>query len=1392
MARKLVVALAIILMLAAEGTILNAAGPREQSAVVLQTFADGSSSAAMFYEDPGNNTSMSIKMPQRVTILNAAVNISAQPATYNDTINVTTMDDFLNLSMGNIDVNSSSGDATLGKPYDDDFNDLSLDPRWNWSNACAYDEGNVTPGALALSANANTTFWNGANNGTLLSQNITGATSWQVTVRVNCTPTVQGQRAGILLRWNRTTWVDFSVARNATTTVLSRTNTTNNVSLAVNMSIAPGPVWLRFYRYYYNYLYFLYSTNGVSFSYINSMNLTWISSFNGPNSTVGLDIMDGGSGTAFNATFDDFVTDRWYTSGHLISPVREYKDEVQSTQLHWNMTGYSNYLTVSARASPGDGTWKTLYNHTQFDFPYPKGYIFQYNVTMTGSGSSWGNPVLKELWGNITVKSIPTNVTLDIGNKGMADWRQNGPLGDHPIKLNITSGLIAAVAAAAADENGDVTLALRVQSDKRGTVILEDLAIEYVVNSPPVQPGLNAPANDTWVTTLWPTLEFNTTDQDGGLLWYTIEVQGPGTPFRLDQKANSNGWSAQSYPSGEMASYTFPHESRLSNGDSYSWSVRAFDGFAYGPWSPKRVFKVDENAPEGWVSDDGTETTSGTSLHANITIKDDQSGIVGYEVWVGTKAGLSDIVPPTRVNTSSVTFDNLTLIYGNKYYFTARAQNGAGLWSANYSSDGIGVKKGAVNHLPSLSLSSPSDGDKLTGVVKFRGNATDIDFLDLLTTSVQVDGGDWMDCEGNRSWNFSWDSSRVENGPHSIHVRTSDGKAYSDTITINASITNVHEITITGAEPLGEPRVSENQSVSFSISARDPFNRTLGYQWLIDGSPVPGATSAGYTWHTDYSSAGVHNVTVSVYISPMEANYTWNVTVSNINRPPVAAVGAPASGTEVSAGKQIQFDATGSSDPDASDTLNYTWDFGDGNQAGGLKATHAYKNGGRYIVTLMVSDPSTYSTASIEVLVKAAPQPAPSVFEQYGLYIMAALVSIIIIGIAVVAISLGRKRPAPETRVPAPGKAPVPEKGVAVAERGVAAAPGAGAPAARQPARRPAAIEDYGGILTVEDEPAARQARLAAPAAHHEPAPAAAAPQEAFESQPAPQGPYWTQPAAQEEAPVYGSAEGTEMPAWAAPAKGPAYVRVEEEAQRPSWAEPAARAEEQAPPQAAEGEMLETMYPVSGDIGVPQTPAQPEEAPAEPVEPPMDEMTRILNMLAPPQEEPAPEPALQEGEESSGMDDVFARLRSISDEFEAQPIAPAPKSAPAAAAAAAPVASPARAPPMAPPRKPAAPPAYAPRPAAAPPAPAPRPAAAPPQRQAAAQRPAPAPHVPPMPAMSAPAAAAAGAPSGAQVPIKKRLLRCPKCQVVFEVQDTGVRPLPIKCTACGTTGSLKK
>lgn len=67
---------------------------------------------------------------------------------------------------------------------------------------------------------------------------------------------------------------------------------------------------------------------------------------------------------------------------------------------------------------------------------------------------------------------------------------------------------------------------------------------------------------------------------------------------------------------------------------------------------------------------------------------DPNSDVTYYHLAVGTSTGAQDVVPFTNVGTSlSHTFTGLTLNYGQMYYLTVRATNGAGLTS-EVSSDG--------------------------------------------------------------------------------------------------------------------------------------------------------------------------------------------------------------------------------------------------------------------------------------------------------------------------------------------------------------------------------------------------------------------------------------------------------------------------------------------------------------------------------------------------------------------------------------------------------------------------------------------------------------------------------------------------------------------------------
>lgn len=67
--------------------------------------------------------------------------------------------------------------------------------------------------------------------------------------------------------------------------------------------------------------------------------------------------------------------------------------------------------------------------------------------------------------------------------------------------------------------------------------------------------------------------------------------------------------------------------------------------------------------------------------------------------------------------------------------------------------------------------------------------------------------------------------------------------------------------------------------------------------------------------------------------------------------------------------KSTIFDASQSFIPDPAATTKYEWDFGDGNKNEGIEVLHAYKEPGRYNVTLKVDDGSNVSETLMEIFV---------------------------------------------------------------------------------------------------------------------------------------------------------------------------------------------------------------------------------------------------------------------------------------------------------------------------------------------------------------------------------------------------------------------------------------
>jgi len=90
---------------------------------------------------------------------------------------------------------------------------------------------------------------------------------------------------------------------------------------------------------------------------------------------------------------------------------------------------------------------------------------------------------------------------------------------------------------------------------------------------------------------------------------------------------------------------------------------------------------------------------------------------------------------------------------------------------------------------PSVLISRPSVNEKVKGRVTVSGTATK-GTLEIVGVQISVDGGDWADANGNYTWRYSLDTTKLKNGKHSLEARAFDGKDYSELAAVDITVDN--------------------------------------------------------------------------------------------------------------------------------------------------------------------------------------------------------------------------------------------------------------------------------------------------------------------------------------------------------------------------------------------------------------------------------------------------------------------------------------------------------------------------------------------------------------------------------------------------------------------------
>ncbi len=186
-------------------------------------------------------------------------------------------------------------------------------------------------------------------------------------------------------------------------------------------------------------------------------------------------------------------------------------------------------------------------------------------------------------------------------------------------------------------------------------------------NDKPQKSILNSPTNNSYLNDATPRLTWQAgVDKESDPLTYFVEVDDWGGDWQTLITSNHTG-------SGIIM---FDVSSALSDG-RYQWRIRANDGYENGSWSNVWNFEIDIDMPVANKPNIfGQFNNTGTIRWWWTPSTDTGSGIVGYNVFIGTTPTGSDVVNGEFI---TVTWYQRTgLANGKTYYCRIKAKNGAG------------------------------------------------------------------------------------------------------------------------------------------------------------------------------------------------------------------------------------------------------------------------------------------------------------------------------------------------------------------------------------------------------------------------------------------------------------------------------------------------------------------------------------------------------------------------------------------------------------------------------------------------------------------------------------------------------------------------------------------
>ena len=249
---------------------------------------------------------------------------------------------------------------------------------------------------------------------------------------------------------------------------------------------------------------------------------------------------------------------------------------------------------------------------------------------------------------------------------------------------------------------------------------------------------------------------------------------------------------------------------------------------------------------------------------------------------------------------------------------------------------------------------------------------------------------------------FHFRTDHSSNGSYEVKLNVADSY-WSVNRTWHLTVQDVNRLPVLDWSPERDVTINETEKVSFWAVVSDPDGDGVGVNWSLDGVRV--STQLSWEYVTDHNSSGTHYVSVSAFDGRGASVHNWTVAVTNKNRAPLvlSAIPAPAGVLKSVKNKPVTF-VVDMFDPDA-DLLSYRWKINGLAVPGEANSSFICRKGlaaGQNTVTVEVSDGESTVLQSWELSVALAPEDEVTAGPVPGMALVAALVILLIIGLAAI------------------------------------------------------------------------------------------------------------------------------------------------------------------------------------------------------------------------------------------------------------------------------------------------------------------------------------------------------------------------------------------------------